>query len=340
MRVSVWHVWGVVPLFLMLFGCSPAEESGKPFVTVWSVGEGNRTITLPTDPDFTYDYRVEWGDGTADTALTGRATHTYLSAGTYTVNIRGIFPHLIMASGDIFASVDRDEADNAAKLIRIDAWGDIVWYSMANAFAHCANLKLTATDKPNLTHVTSLQNMFAGAEMFDGDIGDWNVSGVTDMSGMFYEATHFNQPLQGWDVSHVTTMRSMFAFARAFDQSLERWDVSAVTDMTEMFKGAAAFNQPVGSWDVSHVTSMAGMFETARAFDQPLCDWNVSRVTDMRRMFRFARSFTRHDLRCWDAASVTRRDHFLDHAGSDNQEPEWVAAESTGTARVGKAAVQ
>ena len=340
MRVSVWYIWGLVSFLLVVSGCNSTEESGNPFVIVWSVEESNRTITLPTDPDYTYDYRVEWGDGTSEAALSGRATHTYAHAGTYTVNLRGRFPHLLMASGDIFASVDRDEAANAAKLIRIDAWGDIVWYSMANAFAHCANLKIVATDTPNLTHVTSLQNMFAGAAMLDSDIGDWNVSGVTDMSGMFYEATRFNQSFRGWDVSHVTTMRSMFAFARTYDQSIERWDVSAVTDMTEMFKGAATFNQPVALWDVSHVTTMAGMFETARAFDQPLCDWNVSRVTDMRRMFRFARAFTRHDLRCWDTTSVTRRDHFLDGAGSDNHEPEWTATANATTGSVGKVAVQ
>jgi hypothetical protein len=58
------------------------------------------------------------------------------------------------------------------------------------------------------------------------EIGQWNVSRVTDMSKLFkgfYRGDSetegdkfrtFNQPLNDWDVSNVTNMEGMFAYAR------------------------------------------------------------------------------------------------------------------------------
>ena len=112
----------------------------------------------------------------------------------------------------------------------------------------------------------------------------WNVSLVTDMNTMFAGATNFNQPLNNWDVSNVTNMRWMFQVATNFNQPLNNWDVSNVTDMNTMFAGATNFNQPLNNWDVSNVTNMRWMFQEATNFNQPLNNWDVSNVTDMREM--------------------------------------------------------
>ena len=55
-----------------------------------------------------------------------------------------------------------------------------------------------------------------------GEINNWDVSNVTDMSIMFSseEATFFNQPLNKWNVSKVTEMEGMFYHARSFNQPL------------------------------------------------------------------------------------------------------------------------
>ncbi len=46
---------------------------------------------------------------------------------------------------------------------------------------------------------------------FNGDISDWDVSDVTDMSGMFSDADSFNGDISDWDVSNVTDMSHMFS---------------------------------------------------------------------------------------------------------------------------------
>ena len=44
---------------------------------------------------------------------------------------------------------------------------------------------------------------------FNGDISNWDVSSVTDMSDMFSES-QFNGDISNWDVSNVTNMIGMF----------------------------------------------------------------------------------------------------------------------------------
>ena len=56
----------------------------RPFVTKWTTTADGESITIPTFDGETYNYTVDWGDGTTDTNQTGDATHTYTTAGTYT----------------------------------------------------------------------------------------------------------------------------------------------------------------------------------------------------------------------------------------------------------------
>ena len=43
-----------------------------------------------------------------------------------------------------------------------------------------------------------------------GRIGDWDVSGILDMSKLFPIFTKFNEPLSNWNTSSVTDMSGMF----------------------------------------------------------------------------------------------------------------------------------
>ena len=51
--------------------------------------------------------------------------------------------------------------------------------------------------------VTNMNNMFCGADLFNGDVSQWDVSNVTDMCYMFYYAESFNGDVSQWNVSNV-----------------------------------------------------------------------------------------------------------------------------------------
>ena len=169
----------------------------------------------------------------------------------------------------------------------------------------------------DVSKVTNMYEMFFGATNFNQDLSNWNVSNVTNMSAMFLKATSFNQDISGWDVSNVTNMESMFALATSFNQDISGWNVSNVTNMNSMFARATSFNQDISGWDVSNVTNMKSMFLRATSFDQDLNNWDVSNVTNMSAMF-YATSFNQ-DISGWDVSNVTNMDSMFYRATSFDQ---------------------
>ena len=93
-----------------------------------------------------------------------------------------------------------------------------------------------------------------------GEIEDWDVFSVTNMSALFRDMKDFNEDISQWDVSNVTDMSFMFYGTESFNQDISGWDTSNVTDMSYMFYGATSFNQDVGNWDASNVVNMSFMF--------------------------------------------------------------------------------
>ena len=71
--------------------------------------------------------------------------------------------------------------------------------------------------------------MFSNAAAFNGDIGAWDTSNITDMSYLFLNASAFNQDIGDWDTSSVTNMDFMFSSAGTFNQDLSSWCVDNIT---------------------------------------------------------------------------------------------------------------
>ena len=283
-----------------------AEADGS-FITAWEVTGPDRTISIPVG-GAAGTYTVVWGDGNASTNVTGNQTHAYATAGAYVVSISGGFERFHL-NGD---------PANAPGLLSIDQWGDAQWTSMEDAFRGAANMEYNAADAPNLSGVTSMENMFRGATAFSGDMSSWNVSSVESMAGMFFGASSFDRPLNGWNVSSVESMAGMFFGASSFDRPLNGWDVSSVNNMNSMFASAASFNQTLNGWDVSSVEIMAGMFSGASSFDGDISGWNVSSVERTDLMFSGASSFD-GDISGWNVSSANNMNTMFANAASFNR---------------------
>nr|WP_028877205.1 BspA family leucine-rich repeat surface protein [Teredinibacter turnerae] len=303
-----------------------------PFVTIWKTdnpgASDDNQITIQTNASFAYDYTVEWGDGSVDTNLTGDRTHTYASAGAYTVSISGNFPAIT------FTPSNSANASDSLKLLSVEQWGLRTWLSMENAFFNCDNLVINDTASPDLSQATVMTNVFAQASNFNSDISGWDVSNITRLDGAFVSAKAFNQDIGAWNVSKVTTMRSMFNSASVFNQNIGSWDVSQVTDMAFMFDAAKSFNQDIGNWNVDRVLSMRSMFEQAQVFDQDISAWNTGKVTSMSRMFREARAFNQ-EIGPWDVSSVTNMsDMFFASSAFNADLSTWDVTSATNLSRM------
>ncbi len=185
------------------FAVTTLNESGqRPFIFAnWDEGSdsafGSGGGYIPTDPNFTYNYTVDWGDGHIDTNVTGDISHPYENReDVYYIKITGIFPRLFLG---------RDYGFSRRRDTEIKQWGDIEWESMEEGCS-VETLIITATDVPNLSKCTTLKNMFANSTMFvsNESFKNWDVSNIADMSGMF-RGTTFSMDISNWDVSNVLT---------------------------------------------------------------------------------------------------------------------------------------
>ncbi|WP_375560967.1 BspA family leucine-rich repeat surface protein [Bernardetia sp. OM2101] len=289
------------------------------FRTTWIPNTSLLTISGAGSADgysYSYDFVISWtnltnlgvGDGSATVQSASYTISGLESGSTYEVAITGLFPHFYMNDGS-----------QKLKLQTIEEWGNIAWQSMEGAFYGCKNLTYNATDIPNLTAVQDISNIFYGCENFNGDIGLWEIDGVTNMSNAFRECTNFNQDIGAWNTSNVTDMSDMFRGTTSFNQDISSWNTGNVISMTGMFAGADSFNQNIGNWNTTNVIGMVSMFFGADSFNQDIGNWNTTNVISMASMFAGADSFNQ-DIGNWNTANVTKMTNMFDGASSFNQD--------------------
>lgn len=155
---------------------------------------------------------------------------------------------------------------------------------------------------------------------FNGDISNWNVSNVKNMSHIFYHSD-FNQDISNWDVSNVENMYAMFIYSK-FNGDISNWDVSNVTDMSVMF-AYSKFNGDISKWDVSKVEEMSSMFDKSQ-FNGDISKWNVSNVENINDMFynsKFNQNINNWKIR--KSKCRSRMKNVFDNSPLEKNPPQW-----------------
>lgn len=310
-----------------------------------SAGSSNADqFKLPTHSSGTYDFNVDWGDGSDDDITTwdqAEVTHTYASAGTYTVKIT-VEAGVGRCKGWSFANTG-----DKLKFTTVYSWGPLELGGEGANFYGTTNMAGTPGDTPILSGWTSGSQTFR-ASGFNFSVNSWDITNLTTLVLMFQDCPNFNQPLDKWmqtggNIAVVGNLQAMFSGTGAFDQPLNGWDVSGITEFTSLFSGSV-FNQPlnnwdmsaavavtamffnglfnsdVSGWDLSSCTNLSGMFEDNAVFNQPIGDWTLNTVgsVTLSAMFRRADAFNQ-PLNAWDISGVTNVGSMFQQAFAFNQ---------------------
>ena len=271
--------WFVCATFLVALSLVCGETKGedkKPFITRWQ-GTAGQTLRIPiVGTNFKIVVKKEGVTLLDETISVEKADTPYIlntvTDGEYIVEAG---PQNVQY---IQFVEDKAKRGSAEALLTVEQFGDVEWSSMFQAFYGCKNMTFgSSIDKPDLSRVTDMSQMFRACSKFNEPIGNWDVSSVTKMVATFFNCPIFNQNLNDWDVSHVTTMSQIFRWCVKFNQPLDKWKVSNVTDMVAMFMSCREFAQTLSSWDVSNVTDMNLMFAGCDAYDEDLSGWALNK---------------------------------------------------------------
>ncbi len=251
---------------------SPSD--GKEFITVWKTDNPGVTNNNQIQIYGYGEYNYTWEE-VSNPANNGSGSAQDVEVITFPHP--GIYRVYLTPTGDdplnaIHYSVVNSDNE---KLMEVQQWGNLPWSSLSQAFYGCFNLKITATDKPNLTNTFTMDDTFnnSGITTVPG-IEDWDVSNIIGIQYTF-QVTEFNQSLNNWDVSNVRYLSGLFYYNELYNQPMNNWNVSNVSQMASVFYHAIAFNQPLNNWDVSNVKNMYDIFNEASSFNQPLDQWNL-----------------------------------------------------------------
>ena len=73
-----------------------------------------------------------------------------------------------------------------------------------------------------------MSNLFQDFPYFNGDISQWDVSNVTDMSNMF-EKSQFQGNILDWNVTSVTNVKDMFKNSSFSSNHTPYWNLYSLS---------------------------------------------------------------------------------------------------------------
>ena len=286
------------------------------FISTWDTrlnmfGINDSKVILPLRANGTYDFYVDWGDGTPDQHVnnynSSNGAHTYTTPGIYTVTITGTLSGWTYdttttgPNGGYRSDLNHTKLQHYARKLRsIHDWECLQF--VPNARYHFVYSDFMTGIPTTVFNGSSAWGAFASltglADAFNNNVATgWDTSSLTDISSML-SMVGYNAPtdfdVSNWDVSNVTGMASCFHNTRGWNNggssSISGWDTSSAMDISFIFSSCDSFNQDIGAWDTSNVTNMDGPFYNATNFNNggssSISGWDTSNVERIRYIFR------------------------------------------------------
>ena len=296
---------------------------------------GNLSMQLPfyVTGQVTDDIAISWGDNGYQTISNSQQTitHTYGSAGDYQIRIWG--------QGYVFPV---NQFYGYLKLKSFDAWGSYIWCSNRGNLSGTGGqtypqhrfqipapdgagntFDYAATDAPTFTGTDNrIRFIFDGfyntrtgsgagsstAWTFSGNVSNWDISKVIDLTGLFGYQSTVNILVSGngfdqWDTRNVTSMASMFALygGNGCDtlEQFQNWRTDSLENLAS-FGSYAWFGSSCGSkeylntkvvnegtadeyiaWNVSNVTNFSYMLYGNNYANLNIDNWQLNTTVDV-----------------------------------------------------------
>ena len=272
--------------------------SSPDFIATWTVASDGSTITLPLLSGGTYSGTIDWGDSSTSSLSYANRTHTFATAGTYTITLSGTMVGWQFNNGG-----------DKTKFLDVSNWGDLTLTSSGTFFG-CTNFTISATDAPIITSTNGDYFFYNCHALGTPDLSGWNVSTITRYQNAF-RATGFNPILTGWFHSNVTTIRNAFLNNTSWNRSLDGQDFSGVTDAYEFMRGCSGFNSSVANLSFGTNAILYGMMQSCTAFTGiGLDSWDTSNVYSFNRTFSSCSNMN-GDISGFDTSNVTDMTYML-----------------------------
>lgn len=278
------------------FGGGPAAN--PDFVATWNVASDGSTITLPLLSGGTYSGTIDWGDSSTSSLSYVNRTHTFTTAGTYTITLSGTIDGFRFNNGG-----------DKTKFLDVSNWGNLK-LTTNRVFFGCSNFTISATDAPTITSADGDYFFYNCHALGTPDLSGWDVSTVTRFQNAF-RANGFNPIVDGWFHSNVTTIRSAFLNNSSWNRSLDGQDFSGVTDAYEFMRGCSRFNSSVANLSFGTNANLYGMMQSCTAFTGTGLDsWDTSNVSSFNRTFSSC-SKMNGDISGFDTSNATNFTYML-----------------------------
>ena len=223
-------------------GGSPSPPPTQPFTFIVNVADNPATgsstgignYRLPLSNTGTYNFTVDWGDGSTDTITTynqAEATHSYSLPydATYTIKITGTCEKF-----------NPSVLTDAGKLRDVTFWGggtnlllnaDFCWrLAVGNGTNGLIPTAFSATDAVKLSGQN--RGIFFTSTGVTKGVSGWDTSSATNLQYFAFNASRFNDDISGWDVSNITNLGIAFqgtAMTQAnYDALLISWSAQTV----------------------------------------------------------------------------------------------------------------